>query len=171
MLGKLARLIYKTGSTTAEKVPSSLWAIKVDDIKGNEQELSEYQGKKAYLFVNVASNCGFTGPNYKELQELYEQYGDDGLEILGFPCNQFGGQEAACELDISTFVKDKFKITFPMFSKVEVNGENQHEVYTYLKANSELYDSETSQVKDIGWNFAKFLVDENGNVIDYYLPD
>lgn len=171
MLGKIARIFYKRGSQPANNIPKNLWDIKVLNIKGEEEKLAKYQGKKAYLFVNVASNCGFTGSNYRQLQEIYDKYSEKGLEILGFPCNQFGDQEQACELDIANFVKGKFSVTFPMFSKIEVNGDSQHELYTYLKGNSELFDSETGQVKDIGWNFAKFLVDENGKVEHYFQPD
>lgn len=172
MLGKIARLIYKRGHTKVDTVPQNIWSIKVRDIEGKEKELAELKkDNKAFLFVNVASGCGFTGPNYRELQQIYDQYHNEGLEILGFPCNQFGGQESACELDISKFVKEKFKVTFPMFEKVEVNGENSHELYKYLKSNSELKEASSNTVRDIPWNFTKFLVDRQGYIRGYFLPD
>ncbi len=110
-----------------------------------------------------------TSDNYTELVDLYNQYGNQGLQILGFPCGQFMNQELATENDIKDFVTDKFKVEFPMFSKIEVNGPNSHPVYIYLKNNTEDLKSEEG-LKNIPWNFAKFLVDRNGKVVGYYSP-
>ena len=131
------------------------------DINGLEKHLADYKGK-VLLIVNTASQCGFT-PQYGPLQELYEKYAPQGLEILGFPCDQFGHQEPGTEDEIFEFCESKFGITFPMFSKVEVNGKNAHPLYKWLK-------SEKSGMLGgaIKWNFTKFLVDREGTVVKRY---
>ncbi|MFM9957550.1 MAG: glutathione peroxidase [Phycisphaerales bacterium] len=127
------------------------------DIDGNDVNLESFKGK-VVLMVNVASKCGYT-PQYKGLQELYEKKKDAGLVILGFPANEFGGQEPGSEADIKQFCHDTYKVTFPMFSKISVKGEKQHPLYKQL----------ASQPAPVGgdpkWNFTKFLVDREGNVV------
>jgi len=132
------------------------------DLQGQDISLSRYQGK-VLLVVNTASQCGFT-PQYKGLQQLYEQYHDQGLEILGFPCNQFANQEPGSADEIGEFCELNFGVSFPLFDKIEVNGDNAHPLYEHLK-------SEAPGVmgsKAIKWNFTKFLVDRHGRVVKRY---
>lgn len=144
---------------------SNLYDIKVKSIKGEETELASYQGK-VLLIVNTASKCGFT-PQFKGLEALYEQYKDQGLEILGFPCNQFLKQDPGSESEISEFCSLNYGVTFPMFSKIEVNGENTHPLYKLLKSEAKgLLGSEK-----IKWNFTKFLVDKEGKIVKRYAPN
>jgi glutathione peroxidase len=138
--------------------PGKLFEIKVRTIDGEETTLAPYRGK-VLLIVNVASQCGLT-PQYAALEELYRKYKDRGLVVLGFPCNQFGAQEPACEADIKTFTVERFDVTFPMFEKIEVNGEHAHPLYRYLKGEKPGFLG-TEAIK---WNFTKFLVDRNGRV-------
>lgn len=143
---------------------SSIYDIEVTTIKGESKPLSSYQGK-ALLIVNTASKCGFT-PQFKGLESLYETYKDSGLEILGFPCNQFLSQDPGSDNQISEFCELNYGVTFPMFSKVEVNGPNTHPLFERLKAEAKgLLGSEK-----IKWNFTKFLVDADGNVLKRYAP-
>lgn len=142
---------------------SKIYEFKVTDINGQEKTLAEYKGKKL-LIVNVASKCGFT-PQYKGLEELYEN-NKDKLVVLGFPCNQFGGQEPGSEEEIKSFCDLTYNVTFPMFSKVDVNGSNSHPLYEYLKEQAPgLMGS-----KAVKWNFTKFLVDEEGKVLKRFAP-
>jgi glutathione peroxidase len=131
------------------------------DINGLEKHLADYRGK-VLLIVNTASQCGFT-PQYGPLQGLYDKYAGRGLEILGFPCDQFGHQEPGTEGEIAEFCESEFGITFPLFSKIDVNGKDAHPLYKWLK-------SEKSGVLGgaIKWNFTKFLVDTEGNVVKRY---
>jgi glutathione peroxidase len=132
-------------------------------IDGADTDLSQYDGK-VVLVVNTASQCGFTG-QYKGLQALQDQYADQGLVVLGFPCDQFGGQEPGTEDEISDFCEKNFGVTFPLFSKIEVNGQGEHPLYTWLK------DSKGGMLgSKIKWNFTKFLVGRDGQVIDRYAP-
>jgi glutathione peroxidase len=137
----------------------SVYDFSAKTIRGEEQSLADYKGK-VLLIVNTASKCGFT-PQYKELQELYEQYRDRGFGVLGFPCNQFGHQEPGTEEEIEEFCQVNYGVTFPMFAKVDVNGENAHPLFEYLKEKA----SGVLGTKAIKWNFTKFLVDRNGNVV------
>lgn len=137
----------------------SIYDFRVKTIRGEEQSLADYKGK-VLLIVNTASKCGFT-PQYKELQELYEQYRDRGFVVLGFPCNQFGHQEPGTEEEIEQFCQVNYGVTFPMFAKVDVNGENAHPLFQYLKEKA----PGVLGTKVIKWNFTKFLVDRNGNVV------
>ena len=131
---------------------------------GVEQSLGEYRGK-ALLIVNVASKCGFT-PQYKGLQELYEQHQAQGFEILAFPCDQFGHQEPGDEKEIRSFCSLNYDVSFPLFAKIDVNGANTHPLFQYLKSQAKgLLGSEA-----IKWNFTKFLVDGQGNVVQRYAP-
>ncbi len=141
----------------------NIYDFQVTTIDGKETTLADYKGK-AMLIVNVASKCGFT-KQYSGLQELYEKYKDRGLVVLGFPCNQFGGQEPGSEEDIKNFCESNFGVTFPMFSKIDVNGDDAHPLYKFLK--SEQSGMVNSAIK---WNFTKFLVDRNGKVIDRFAP-
>lgn len=131
-------------------------------LNGEDKALSDYQGK-VLLIVNTASECGFT-PQYKGLQEMYEQFKDQTFEILGFPCNQFGGQEPGSNEDIASFCQRNYGVSFPMFAKVDVNGDEAHPLFTYLK--NEAPGALGS--KSIKWNFTKFLVDKDGRVVKRY---
>lgn len=137
----------------------SVYDFSAKTIRGEEQSLVDYKGK-VLLIVNTASKCGFT-PQYKELQELYEQYRDRGFVVLGFPCNQFGHQEPGTEEEIKQFCQANYGVTFPMFAKVDVNGESAHPLFQYLKEKA----PGVLGTKAIKWNFTKFLVDRNGNVV------
>jgi glutathione peroxidase len=130
---------------------------------GKEKKFSGYKGK-VLLIVNTASECGFT-PQYQGLQEIYERYKDRGLEVLGFPCDQFGHQEPGTDKDIASFCEVNYGVTFPLFSKVDVNGPNTHPIFEFLK--NEKGGLLTDNIK---WNFTKFLVDKQGNVVDRYAP-
>ena len=131
-----------------------LYEFSVKDIDGSEVDLGSYKGK-VILIVNVASACGFT-PQYEGLQDLFERYKDKGLEILAFPCNQFGSQEPGSNEQIKTFCEDKYSVSFKLFDKVDVIGEHASPLFNYL---NELAG------RDIKWNFTKFLFDQNGNFI------
>jgi glutathione peroxidase len=133
-------------------------------LNGEEVSLSRWQGR-ALLIVNTASACGFT-PQYAGLEDLYEQFGDDGLTVLGFPCNQFGGQEPGSSHDIAGFCETHYRITFPIFEKIDVNGPNAHPLFQYLKKEK----SGLLGTQNIKWNFTKFLVDRAGNVTARYAP-
>ncbi len=134
--------------------------FKVKDINGKEIELNKYKGK-VLLIVNVASKCGYTR-QYKGLQELYQKYNNKGFEILGFPCNDFGNQEPGTNEEIKDFCTTNFGVTFPMFDKVKVLGDNKAPLYALLTNN------EVTGKDDIKWNFEKFLIDKNGNVVKRY---
>lgn len=139
---------------------SSVYDFKVKDINGKEISLSDYKGK-VLLIVNVASNCGYT-KQYSGLQKLYNTYKDKGLVVLGFPCNQFGAQEPGTEKEIKTFCESNYNVSFPMFSKIDVNGDDAAPLYKYLKSNAK----GTLGTQPIKWNFAKFLVNKKGKVVD-----
>ena len=118
---------------------------------------------KVILVVNVASNCGFT-PQYKELEQLYKDYKDQGFVVIGFPCNQFGGQEPGSEQEIESFCQVNFGVTFPLMAKIDVNGPKEDAVYTFLKSQKAGFLGLTR----IKWNFEKFLIDRNGRVVQRY---
>ncbi|XP_057978339.1 probable glutathione peroxidase 8 [Malania oleifera] len=142
----------------------SIYDLTVKDAKGNDVDLSMYKGK-VLMIVNVASKCGLTNSNYTELNQLYQKYKDQGLEILAFPCNQFGEQEPGTNDQIVDFVCTRFKSEFPVFDKVEVNGDNSSPLYKFLKSGKWGIFSDNIQ-----WNFTKFLVDKDGKVADRYYP-
>lgn len=145
-------------------MPQTVYDFSAIDIKGETLSLRKYEGK-VLLIVNTASQCGFTN-QYDGLQKMYEELNESGLEILGFPCNQFGKQETGSDEEISTFCTTKFSVNFPLFSKVEVNGTNCHPLYEHLKKNAPgLLGS-----KAIKWNFTKFLVDKQGHVLKRFAP-
>ena len=127
-------------------------------------------GKKAFLIVNVASAWGLTKSNYQELVQLHKEFEGQGLWIMGFPCNQFANEEQASNAEISKFVKNDFGVEFQMFAKIEVNGPHCHPIYKFLTANSVLA-KDNNQIRDIPWNFAKFLIDRHGNVVDFFEPE
>jgi glutathione peroxidase len=128
---------------------------------GEEKSLADYRGK-VLLIVNTASQCGFT-PQYKGLEELYKKFRKQGLEILGFPCDQFGHQEPGSDEEIRGFCERNYGVTFPLFSKIEVNGKHQHPLYKHMKAEQGGLFGD-----DIKWNFTKFLVSREGKVIDRF---
>jgi glutathione peroxidase len=143
----------------------SIYDIPVTDIHGKAVKLAEYKDK-VLLVVNVASKCGFT-PQYKGLEALYEKLHARGLEVLGFPCNQFGAQEPGSEDEIANFCELNYGVTFPLFAKIDVNGGDAAPLYQHLKkARPGLLGSEA-----IKWNFTKFLVDRKGNVVERYAPN
>ena len=140
----------------------SLFDISVKTLGGTIHSLDVYRGK-TLLIVNVASRCGFT-PQYMGLEALYRKYKDQGLVVLGFPCNQFGHQEPGTEAEIQQFCATTYDVTFPMFAKIDVNGANTHPLYRYLKsAKKGLLGREA-----IAWNFTKFLITRNGEVVRRY---
>ncbi len=142
----------------------SLYDFEVTTIDGEKTTLAPYKGK-VLLIVNVASKCGFTY-QYEGLEALYKKYKSQGLVVLGFPCNQFSEQESGNEAEIKNFCSLTYGVDFPMFAKIDVNGENTHPLYAYLKKKqSGFLGSEA-----IKWNFTKFLVDKKGNVIDRFAP-
>jgi glutathione peroxidase len=137
--------------------------FKATRLDGSEEALSAYDGK-VVLVVNTASECGFT-PQLEGLQKLHEQYADQGLVVLGFPCNQFGGQEPGDAEQIGAFCQKNYGVTFPMFDKVEVNGEDAHPLFQWLR--EEQGGLMGSKIK---WNFTKFLINRDGEVIDRFGP-
>ncbi len=142
----------------------SIYEFSARTIDGEEKRLGDFAGK-VLLIVNVASQCGLT-PQYRGLQELYEYYGERGFEVLAFPCNQFGGQEPSSEEEIRAFCTARYRVTFPLFAKIEVNGPNRHPLYAYLTQQPTTPDGPG----DIQWNFAKFLIDRQGRVVARYAP-
>jgi glutathione peroxidase len=147
----------KDGNANSE-VPKTL-NFKMKSIDGEEIDLAQYAGK-VVVIVNTASRCGMT-PQYKGLQELHEKYNDKDVVILGFPCNQFGGQEPGSEDDIKTFCEKNYGVEFDMFSKVDVNGKNAAELFKLLKS----IDAKPAGTGDVRWNFEKFILDKSGNLV------
>ena len=142
----------------------SIYEFNAKDNLGFQKSMSDFKGK-VLLIVNTASNCGFT-PQYKELQELYEKYKDKDFEVLAFPCNQFGNQEPGDNESIRSFCQLNYNVSFKIFDKVEVNGSNTHPLFSFLKTNVK----GILNTEDIKWNFTKFLVDKNGEVVKRYAP-
>ncbi|PPE75657.1 glutathione peroxidase [Solimonas fluminis] len=140
----------------------SVYGFEAKTIDGQSQSLDAYRGK-VLLIVNVASKCGFT-PQYKGLEEVYRRNKDKGLAVLGFPCDQFGHQEPGDENEIKNFCSLSYDVSFPLFAKIDVNGDNAHPLYKYLKTAS----PGILGTEGIKWNFTKFLVDRNGNVVKRY---
>ncbi|MCR5350341.1 MAG: glutathione peroxidase [Acholeplasmatales bacterium] len=161
----------------------TLYELEAVRNNGETESLKKYEGK-VVLVINSATGCGFT-PQYEELEKLYEKYNDKGFEILDFPCNQFANQAKGTDAEIAQFCTLKYNTKFPLFKKIEVNGENTHPVFKFLK-DSQPYKfsgkgktkmafisklSKTSKsTSDIRWNFTKFLIDKNGNAIDRFEP-
>lgn len=144
--------------------PKNIYDFTMQDIDGNDVKLSNYKGK-VLLVVNVASKCGLT-PQYKDLQALYEKYKGQGLEILAFPANNFLGQEPGNNAKIKEFCSSTYSVTFPMFSKISVKGKDIHPLYKYLTSKKENGTVDAP----VTWNFQKFLLDKNGNVITSFAP-
>ncbi len=139
------------------------YQLSATDIRGQLFDFDTLRGK-VVLIVNTASKCGFT-PQFEGLEKLYQAYKDQGLVVLGFPCNQFGGQEPGTESEIAQFCTTNYGVDFPMFAKIDVNGADQHPLYTFLKnAKGGIFGDA------IKWNFAKFLIDREGNVVERYAP-
>ncbi|MEZ6128647.1 MAG: glutathione peroxidase [Planctomycetaceae bacterium] len=141
--------------TKDAKAPTSVHDFKVKSLDGEEVDLEKYKGK-VLLVVNVASQCGAT-PQYSQLQALHEKYADQGLVVMGFPCNQFGAQEPGDAKEIQEFCSTKYAVKFPMFAKINVNGDEQAPIYDFLKNNADDHSN-------IGWNFEKFIVGKDGKV-------
>ena len=141
---------------------AGLYDLSAKTISGEDKSLNDYQGKVT-MVVNVASKCGLT-PQYKGLEELYRKYKDQGFQILGFPCNQFMGQEPGTEEEIQQFCSTKYDVSFDLFSKVDVNGSGRHPVYQFLAGEGAKFPG------DISWNFEKFLINEQGDVIQRFSP-
>jgi glutathione peroxidase len=163
---------------------NKIYDIPVKTIDGTETTLSDYKDK-VLLLVNVASQCGLT-PQYTGLEKMYEEYRDQGFEVLGFPANNFGAQEPGTEEEIKDFCDTNYKVQFPLFSKISVKGDDQHPLYKYLtetKSEADVsngdafetklksYGVERENANDIGWNFEKFLVAKNGEVVARIAPD
>jgi glutathione peroxidase len=143
---------------------SNVFDFSATAIDGKPVDFSAYKGK-VLLIVNTASKCGFT-PQYKGLQKMFEQYAERGLEVLGFPCDQFGHQEPGNEADINSFCEMNFGVSFPLFAKIDVNGKDAHPLFAHLKSEAPgLLGSE-----GIKWNFTKFLVNREGKVVSRYAP-
>jgi glutathione peroxidase len=142
---------------------SSIYDFTLPSIDGKPMPLADYKGK-VILVVNVASRCGFT-PQYTALESIYEKYKDQGFVILGFPANNFGGQEPGTNAEIKTFCSAKYNVTFPLYGKVSVKGDDQTPLYKYLTTSAN-----PALTGDIKWNFTKFLVDRKGNVVQRFEP-
>ncbi len=142
----------------------SIYDFQVKSIDGNSQSLETYRGQ-VLLIVNVASQCGFT-PQYTGLESLYRQYKDHGFAVLGFPCNQFGHQEPGDEAEIKNFCSTKYDVSFPLFAKIDVNGAGAHPLYQFLKGEKKGLLGSLA----IKWNFTKFLIDREGEVVNRYAP-
>jgi glutathione peroxidase len=153
-----ALLLVQTLALTA----ASVYDVPLKDIDGKDTSLKAYQGK-VLLVVNVASKCGLT-PQYKALEALHEKYKDKGFTVLGFPCNQFAGQEPGTNEEIKQFCTSKYNVSFPMFDKLEVNGPNRHPLYVQLVGKDSPFPG------DIKWNFGKFLVGRDGKIIKRFEP-
>ncbi len=156
-------LMTMTLANASWSAEPSLYDVKVKDIDGKEHTLGEYKGK-VILVVNVASECGLTG-QYAGLEGLYKKYKDQGFTVLGFPCNDFGGQEPGTEKEIKQFCNSRYQVTFPMFSKIKVAGEGKHDLYEKLTGKASPFPGE------VGWNFAKFLIGKDGKVLKRFDPD
>ncbi|KAF9112383.1 glutathione peroxidase gpx1 [Mortierella sp. AM989] len=139
----------------------NFFSLSAKDKSHNEISMKEFEGK-VILVVNVASKCGFT-KQYAGLEELYKKYKDQGLVVIGFPCNQFGGQEPGSNEEIESFCQLNFGVTFPLMDKVDVNGENEDPVYTFLKS-----QKKSLMMSRIKWNFEKFLIAKDGSVYERY---
>ncbi|WP_417320513.1 glutathione peroxidase [Emcibacter sp.] len=143
---------------------SEIYSIPVIQKNGEETTLEPYRGK-TLLIVNTASKCGFT-PQFEGLETLYQTWQDEGLEILGFPCNQFGNQDPGSQDEIESFCKLNYGVTFPIFKKIDVNGEHEAPLFVWLKSKAAgLFGS-----RKIKWNFTKFLIDPSGTIVKRYAP-
>lgn len=160
MIFSLFSMINFARSQDAEL--TSFYDLKATTLEGTNFEFSQLKGKKV-MIVNTASKCGFT-PQYEQLQEVHEKYGNGNFVILGFPCNQFGSQEPGTNDEIGSFCQKNYGVSFQMMDKIDVKGDDQHQVYQWL-TNKNMNGVNSSSVK---WNFQKYLIDENGNWVDTY---
>ncbi|KAF9572212.1 glutathione peroxidase gpx1 [Mortierella alpina] len=151
-----------TTTSTRNAPPTNFFDLKAKDKRHQEVSMADFENK-VILVVNVASKCGFT-PQYKELEQLYKDYKDKGFVVIGFPCNQFGGQEPGSEQEIESFCQVNFGVTFPLMAKIDVNGAKEDPVYGFLKSQKAGFLGLTR----IKWNFEKFLIDRNGAVVQRY---
>ena len=142
----------------------SIYDPNLHSLTGDPASLGDYRGK-TLLVVNVASKCGLT-PQYEGLERLQETYGDKGFSVVGFPCNQFGGQEPGSSEEIATFCSATYGVTFPMFEKIEVNGEGRHPIYEELTA----FPDAAGEAGDIQWNFEKFVISPDGTIVQRFRP-
>ena len=143
---------------------TSLYQFEAELLEGDTKQMSDYEGK-VLLIVNTASKCGFT-PQFAGLEKVYEKYKDQGFEVLGFPCNQFGGQDPGSNDEIGAFCQRNYGVDFPMFAKVDVKGPEAHAIFRYLTREAKgILGSES-----IKWNFTKFLVSKDGKVLNRYAP-
>lgn len=154
-----AAVTFRNGTETADAAPKSVLDFKVRDIDGKDVKLKKYKGN-VLLVVNVASKCGYT-PQYESLQATYLKYKDRGFSTLAFPANNFGGQEPGTAAEIKEFCESKYKVTFPLFAKISVKGEDQDPLYKFLTSK----ETNPDFAGDITWNFNKFLVDRKGKVV------
>ena len=160
----IPRSVVASGPQASPKKPTSVLDFTVKDIDGKEVPLAKFQGK-VLLIVNTASQCGYT-PQYKELQEIYQKYKDQGFEVLAFPANEFGAQEPGSDEQIKQFCSTRYKVSFPLFSKIVVKGKGIHPLYEYLTSEA----TDPKFAGPIPWNFAKFLVNRKGEVIARFEP-
>ena len=158
---KIITAIMLIMAVSAVSAQDNIYSFKVKNDKGEAVSLEQYKGK-VLLIVNTATRCGFT-PQYKDLEAIYEKYNEQGFEILDFPCNQFGGQAPGTIAEIKEFCSTNYNVKFTQFDKIEVNGENEHPLYTYLKANAE-------NKNNIRWNFTKFLISADGKYSSVLSP-
>lgn len=155
--------VSHTTQNRKTSMANTVYQFEAETLQGKKVKLEDYKGK-TLLVVNTASKCGLT-PQYEGLEKLYQEYREQGLEILGFPCNQFAGQEPGNSSDIEEFCSVNYGVSFPMMSKVEVNGKNAHPLFKYLK--KQLPGTLTNAIK---WNFTKFLIDAEGKPVKRYAP-
>lgn len=158
----LATSLFFAAALSAADAPKSVYDVPLKDIDGKETSLKPYQGK-VMLIVNVASKCGKT-PQYAQLEQLNQEFQKDGLAVLGFPCNDFGGQEPGTNDQIKEFCSSKYKVTFPMFDKLKVKGAEKHPLYQVLSGPESPYPG------DVKWNFGKFLVGRDGKILKRFEP-
>ena len=154
---KIFACLIALGLLTAGARADSLYDITVKDIDGKSVPMSAYKGK-VLLIVNVASHCGYT-PQYESLEAVHQKYRDQGFTVLGFPCNQFGGQEPGTDAEIKHFCSTQYNVTFPLFDKIDVNGANRHPLYAALAGSTSPFPG------NIRWNFNKFLVGKDGTIL------
>ncbi len=155
-------MIFSLKGFAQEK--ENIYKFDIIDIDGNEVSMTDYEGK-VILIVNVASKCGFT-PQYEGLQKLYDDYKDQGFVVLGFPCNQFKEQEPGNNAEIKEFCSLNYGVSFPMFDKIDVNGDDAHPLYSFLKEEK----PGTLGSENIKWNFTKFLINKKGEVVERFYP-
>jgi glutathione peroxidase len=160
LMAGLAALAMGVTTMAGDESEQPIYGQEMKSLSGKPVDLAKYKGK-VLLIVNVASQCGYT-PQYEGLQELHKKYGDQGLAVLGFPCNQFGKQEPGTSAEIATFCKDNYGVSFDMFEKIEVNGKNQAPIYKHL---TEASPKDAGPVK---WNFEKFLVSRDGEIVSRF---